>query len=572
MGKDTFYGLPASLRGHLFRDADFAELYCLDNGRISVPPSLLATALLLQTHDKVSGSEAKARADFDIRWKVALGVEIEDRPLAKSTLQVFRAQLISHDKVREVFEQSLRLAREAGYLKGKRGMRVATDTTYILGRGGRNLPLLSVKGQAVCHDGSLTTTVYDGVAGLVKAAIGTWSVWHNELFHFLQSMAIGGEMMSRHMTVLVCATMISAGVVIFALLWVEIPRRWEPSLLAGVPAFVSLLVALAPRAWRHWRPTECVCIGHLPGPFPALFAVRQVWGPSLDSFKKTVSLAKQRIDDAQERLGSAMQNQETPLNQIFWMGYKAIQTASAIHVLCENGYADQAYAKCRELMEFEANIFFIMTSGDPTETSKRYSDWSLARFHKYVSENKSSLAISSDEWTELDEAYQIIKEEYARKGENVHKKERWAIAWREKGTKKIEAFSVRQRAEHSMPYLKREPYLIHEVWKSRWYHANEAIHNDPRVLMASLSSPAENVVVTGSSNIGLREPIREAALMILNISSVISHNIPAKQTEASDTLGNKTMEASTTTLKLLRDVPIRVNPWWLRQVQDAWKS
>ena len=88
----------------------------------------------MQTYDKVSDAEAKARADFDIRWKVALGIEIEDRPFAKSTLQLFRAQLILHDKVREVFESSLRLARQSGYLK-KRGMRVALDTTYILGRG-----------------------------------------------------------------------------------------------------------------------------------------------------------------------------------------------------------------------------------------------------------------------------------------------------------------------------------------------------------------------------------------------------------------------------------------------------
>ncbi len=134
VGRDTFYGLLASLRGRLFRDADFAEFYCADNGRDSVPPSLLATALLLQTHDKVSDAEAKARTDFDIRWKVALGIEVEDRPFAKSTLQVFRAQLILHDKVREVFESSLRLARESGYLK-KRSMKVALDTTNILGRG-----------------------------------------------------------------------------------------------------------------------------------------------------------------------------------------------------------------------------------------------------------------------------------------------------------------------------------------------------------------------------------------------------------------------------------------------------
>ena len=134
VGQDTFYGLLASLRGQLFSDDDFAEIYCPDNGRDSVPPSLLATALLLQTYDKVSDAEAKARADFDIRWKVALGIGIEDRPFAKSTLQMFRAQLILHDKVREVFESSLRLARQSGYLK-KRGMRVALDTTYILGRG-----------------------------------------------------------------------------------------------------------------------------------------------------------------------------------------------------------------------------------------------------------------------------------------------------------------------------------------------------------------------------------------------------------------------------------------------------
>ena len=99
-----------------------------------MPPSLLATVLLLQSHDRVSDAEAKARGDFDLRWKVALGIEVEDRPFAKSRLQVFRAQLILHGKVREVFESSLRLARESGFLKG-RGMRVALDTTNILGRG-----------------------------------------------------------------------------------------------------------------------------------------------------------------------------------------------------------------------------------------------------------------------------------------------------------------------------------------------------------------------------------------------------------------------------------------------------
>ena len=56
-----------------------------------------------------------------------MGIEAEDRPFAKSTLQVFRAQLILHGKVREVFESSLRLARESGYLK-KRSMKVTVQS------------------------------------------------------------------------------------------------------------------------------------------------------------------------------------------------------------------------------------------------------------------------------------------------------------------------------------------------------------------------------------------------------------------------------------------------------------
>ena len=33
VGRDTFYGLLASLRGRLFRGADFAAFYCADKGQ-----------------------------------------------------------------------------------------------------------------------------------------------------------------------------------------------------------------------------------------------------------------------------------------------------------------------------------------------------------------------------------------------------------------------------------------------------------------------------------------------------------------------------------------------------------
>ena len=134
VGRDTFYGFLASQRGRLFRDEEYGMLYCPDNGRNSVPPSMLSNALLLQAHDGVSDEEAKARADFDLRWKVGLGTEIEDRPFAKSTLQLFRAQLIIHKQARAIFERSLAFARESGYLR-KRKIKTVLDTSNILGRG-----------------------------------------------------------------------------------------------------------------------------------------------------------------------------------------------------------------------------------------------------------------------------------------------------------------------------------------------------------------------------------------------------------------------------------------------------
>src|SRR6266446_4174853 len=85
VGRRNFYGFLASQRDERFRDDDFATLYCPNNGRPSVPPSLLDTALVLQTYDGVSDDEAKQRADYDLRWKVALGIELVLRALAKLT-------------------------------------------------------------------------------------------------------------------------------------------------------------------------------------------------------------------------------------------------------------------------------------------------------------------------------------------------------------------------------------------------------------------------------------------------------------------------------------------------------
>jgi hypothetical protein len=135
VGRATFYGWLAAQRGELFPDALFAGLYAHGWGRPSVPPSLLATALVLQTYSGVSDDEATQRAAYDLRWKVALGVEVDARPFAKSTLQEFRAQLVVHAEQRRLFQESLALAKRRGKLARHRKLTVALDTTPVLGRG-----------------------------------------------------------------------------------------------------------------------------------------------------------------------------------------------------------------------------------------------------------------------------------------------------------------------------------------------------------------------------------------------------------------------------------------------------
>jgi len=135
IGENSFYGFLAKHRHRLFNDDDFAELYCTNNGRPSIPPSLMAVALLLQAHDNVSDSEATQRSRFDLRWKVALGLEIDENLFAKSTLQTFRAQLIIHNKVGNLFKASLDQARLKGLFGKKRKLKIAVDTTPIFGKG-----------------------------------------------------------------------------------------------------------------------------------------------------------------------------------------------------------------------------------------------------------------------------------------------------------------------------------------------------------------------------------------------------------------------------------------------------
>ncbi len=60
-------------RDRLFPDEMFADLFS-DRGRRSVPPSVVATVMVLQRLEGLSDREAVERYCFDNRWRFACGV------------------------------------------------------------------------------------------------------------------------------------------------------------------------------------------------------------------------------------------------------------------------------------------------------------------------------------------------------------------------------------------------------------------------------------------------------------------------------------------------------------------
>ena len=89
---------------------------------------MAVSILLLRAYERVSFVEAVERSKYDLRWKVAWGLEIEEVPMQKSALREFEAKLVLHQQGEELLKESIAEARRAGYLQSRK-IRVALDTT-----------------------------------------------------------------------------------------------------------------------------------------------------------------------------------------------------------------------------------------------------------------------------------------------------------------------------------------------------------------------------------------------------------------------------------------------------------
>ena len=121
--ESSVYSVLHRERDRLFPDEMFTDLFS-DRGRRSVPPSVVATVMVLQRLQGLSDREAVERYCFDNRWRYACGVGGYDGDgwvsFAHTVLVDMRARLAASTDPRRIFRVTLETASAAGLVGAKR--------------------------------------------------------------------------------------------------------------------------------------------------------------------------------------------------------------------------------------------------------------------------------------------------------------------------------------------------------------------------------------------------------------------------------------------------------------------
>lgn len=106
-------------------------MYCADNGRPAGEPVRMLAALILQFMERMPDRQTAEASSFDLRWKLALGMEVGEPAFHPTSLVKFRERLIEHGLERLGFEAVLEQMRLAGYLPKRTKQRL--DSTHVIG-------------------------------------------------------------------------------------------------------------------------------------------------------------------------------------------------------------------------------------------------------------------------------------------------------------------------------------------------------------------------------------------------------------------------------------------------------
>ena len=124
----SMFAFLAAHRAGVFPDAGYADLFAAF-GRPSLPATRMAAVLALQSLHDYSDRETAEAVRFDVRWKVACGLAIDDQGFDPSSLVYWRNRIARSERPHRVNDAIRLIVEQTGVLKGRR--RRAVDSTIL---------------------------------------------------------------------------------------------------------------------------------------------------------------------------------------------------------------------------------------------------------------------------------------------------------------------------------------------------------------------------------------------------------------------------------------------------------
>jgi Transposase DDE domain/Transposase domain (DUF772) len=125
----SMFAFLAEHRGRVFPDEVFADLFPSAKGRRSMPGSVAASILTLQTLLDLSDAETAEAARCDLRWKVATGMALDEKGFHPTTLTYWRRRLAKSARPHRINDAVRQVVQETGILRGRH--RRAVDSTIL---------------------------------------------------------------------------------------------------------------------------------------------------------------------------------------------------------------------------------------------------------------------------------------------------------------------------------------------------------------------------------------------------------------------------------------------------------
>src|SRR5256884_8227700 len=116
----SVFAFLAEHREALFPAGMFADMYPSPNGRPSLPPQVLAAAVVLQALHGLSDFETVQVLRCDLRWKAACGLGLLDMAFDPSLLTYFRRRLARSADPNRLFFRVRQVVAATGGLAGKK--------------------------------------------------------------------------------------------------------------------------------------------------------------------------------------------------------------------------------------------------------------------------------------------------------------------------------------------------------------------------------------------------------------------------------------------------------------------